>query len=125
MAELLSITLKELQIKSKLLTITANNAGNNKTLISKLYFNLTKKILTFETASLETKQLHFQDINNYIRCLAYILNLIISDIFTALKTGDHQTVVAAYNLIQENKNIKPHSAIARLRIMTFWIARTL
>jgi len=98
-AELLSITLKELQIKSKLLTITADNANNNKTLISKLYFNLTEKFLTFETTSLETKQLHFQNINNYIRCLAHILNLIISDILTTLKAGDHQTAITTYNLI--------------------------
>ena len=117
-AELLSITLKELQIKSKLLTITADNANNNKTLISKLYFNLTEKFLTFETTSLETKQLHFQNINNYIRCLAHILNLIISDILTTLKAGDHQTAFTTYNLIQENKDIKPHSTIARLRIIT-------
>ncbi len=59
MAELLSITLEELQIESKLLTITADNAGNNETLMSELYFNLIEKFSTFETVSLETKQLHF------------------------------------------------------------------
>ena len=118
MAELLSITLEELQIESKLLTITADNTNNNETLISKLYFNLTEKFSTFEIISLKTKQLHFQDINNYIRYLAYILNLIISDILTALKADDHQTAVTAYDLIQENKDIGPHSAIARFRIIT-------
>ena len=63
MVELLNITLEKLQIESKLLTITADNTSNNETLISKLYFNLTEKFLTFETTSLETKQLHFCNSN--------------------------------------------------------------
>ncbi len=67
--------------------------------MSELYFNLTEKFLIFETTSLKIKQLHFQDINNYIRCLAHILNLIISNIFTTLKAGDHQIAVTIYNLI--------------------------
>jgi hypothetical protein len=43
MAELLQNMLEELQIKQKLLTITADNAANNKTLVSELVFNLTEK----------------------------------------------------------------------------------
>jgi len=99
MTELLNITLKELQIESKLLTITADNTGNNEILMLKLYFNLTEKFSTFEIISLKIKQLHFQNINNYIRCLAHILNLIISNIFTVLKTNNYQTAITACNLI--------------------------
>jgi hypothetical protein len=43
MAERLQRMLAELQIENKLLTITADNASNNETLASELYFNLTEK----------------------------------------------------------------------------------
>jgi hypothetical protein len=45
-ADLLGLTLKELGIKHKILTITADNATNNESLISELYFNLKEKFLS-------------------------------------------------------------------------------
>lgn len=43
MAETLQRMLVELQIEEKLLTITADNASNNETLVSELYFNMLEK----------------------------------------------------------------------------------
>jgi len=43
MAETLQRMLVELQIEEKLLTITADNASNNETLASELYFNMLEK----------------------------------------------------------------------------------
>lgn len=42
-AELLHSTLEELELEHKILTITADNATNNESLISELYFNFKEK----------------------------------------------------------------------------------
>jgi hypothetical protein len=126
MAELLSKTLAELNIECKLLTITEDNATNNEILMSELYFRLAEKFpktIQPNTQS-NTACLHFQGVDSYVRCLAHILNFIVHDILAALKAGDHKTAVAVCDLMQENKQIGSHSAMARLRIMTLWIART-
>lgn len=123
MAELLQNTLEELQIEQKLLTITADNAANNESLVSELFFNITDKFSG--SISLDgARSLRFQGEDSYIRCMAHVLNLIVSDILSALKAGDHGTAVAACDLMQKNREIGPHSALARLRIMALWIART-
>jgi hypothetical protein len=124
MAELLQQTLAELQIEHKVLTITADNAANNETLMSELYLNLTEIFSSADASKQSTANLRFQGVDSYIRCLAHVLNLIVSDILSALKAGDHKTATAACDLMQDNKDIGPHSALARLRIMALWIART-
>jgi hypothetical protein len=120
MADLLGSALEELGIEHKILTITADNATNNESLMSELYFNLKEKFLGVR----ETDAFHFQGADSYIRCLAHVLNLIVSDILSALKSGDHKTAVTACDLMQENKDIGMHSVLSRLRIMSLWIART-
>lgn len=120
MADLLGSTLEELGIEHKILTITADNATNNESLMSELYFNLKEKFLGVG----ETDAFHFQGADSYIRCLAHVLNLIVSDILSALKSGDHKTAVTTCDLMQENKDIGMHSVLSRLRIMSLWIART-
>lgn len=124
MAELLQNMLSELQLEDKLLTITADNASNNEALASELYFNLSE---TYPSDSLDPScsgHLRFLGIDSYIRCLAHVLNLIVSDILSAKKSGDHRSAAEACNLLQENKNMGQHSALARLRIMALWISRT-
>ncbi|KAL3262695.1 hypothetical protein ABHI18_002508 [Aspergillus niger] len=100
MAEVLQKTLEELQIEEKLLTITADNASNNETLLSELYFNVAEKHSSQESTVSGQRRLRFQGVDSYIRCLAHVLNLI------------------------ENEKIGRHSALARLRIMALWILRT-
>ncbi|GCB25878.1 putative AC transposase [Aspergillus awamori] len=123
MAEVLQKTLEELQIEEKLLTITADNASNNETLLSELYFNLAEKHSSQESTVSGQRRLRFQGVDSYIRCLAHVLKLIVSDILSGLKSGDHKSAIEACDLLQENKKIGRHSALARLRIMALWILR--
>jgi hypothetical protein len=53
-----------------------------------------------------------------------MLNLIISNILLALKAGNHKITTTAYDPMQDNKDIRLYSALARLWIMALWIART-
>jgi hypothetical protein len=124
LAEVLQKMLVELQIEEKLLTITADNASNNETLASELYFNLAEKYNSEDATISDKGRLRFQGVDSYIRCLAHILNLIVRDILSALKSGDHKSALEACDLLQENKKIGQHSALARLRIMALWILRT-
>jgi hAT family protein len=124
MAETLQKMLVELRIEEKLLTITADNASNNETLASELYFNLSEKYNSKDSNVPDSGRLRFQGIDSYIRCLAHVLNLIVSDILTGMKSGDHKSAMEACDLLQENKKIGRQSALARIRIMVLWILRT-
>jgi hypothetical protein len=124
-AEMLHTTLEELGIEGKILTITADNATNNESLVSELFFSLKEKFKGSEIAFRETVIFRFQGVDSYIRCLAHVLNLIVSDILSALKCSDYKAAATACDLMQENKNIGMHSAVSRLRIISLWIARTL
>lgn len=125
MAELLQRMLSELQLEDKLLTITADNASNNESLASELYFNLSEKYTSDGFDPSYSGRLRFLGIDSYIRCLAHVLNLIVSDILSSIKSGDHRSAAEACDLLQENKKMGRHSALARLRIMALWICRTL
>jgi hypothetical protein len=124
MADMLHKTLVELGIERKLLTITADNASNNQTLVSDLYL-LQEQLLTDDTTG-RPEEFRFQGTDSYVRCLAHVLNLIVSDILSALRSGDRKSAVDACDLLQTNQNldIDSHSALSRLRIMALWIART-
>jgi hypothetical protein len=124
MAELLQKMLSELQIEQKLLTITADNATNNESLVSELYFNLKEKYSSNDSNPTHQTSLRFQGVDSYIRCLAHVLNLIVKDILSMMKSGDHKSALDACGLLQENKDIGQHSALARLRIMALWISKT-
>lgn len=124
MAEVLQTLRTELRIEHKLLTIAADNAINNKCLLSELYRNLTEKFQATNGAPSDTGALRFQRADSYIRCTVYVLNLIVRDILDTLKAGDHSSAAAACDLLQESKDFAPQSPLAHLRIMALWIART-
>lgn len=105
MAELLRNMLSELQLEDKLLTITADNASNNETLASELYFHLSEKYNSDSFDPSCSGHLRFLGIDSYIRCLAHVLNLIVSDILSAMKSGDNRSAAEACDLLQENKEI--------------------
>lgn len=46
-----------------------------------------------------------------------------SDILLAMKSGDHRSAAEACDLLQENKKMGRHTALARLRIMALWISK--
>lgn len=124
MAQLVQEMLTELQIEHKLLTITADNAANNETLMSELYFSLKDTLPADGNASADKEDLRFLGVDSYVRCLAHVLHLITSNILSELKVGDHKTANEMCDLLQQNKKIGRHSALARLRILVLWIART-
>ena len=80
MADLLHTTLEELGIEGKVLTITADNATNNESLMSELFFNMKEKLHSPEIAVGETDTIRFQGVDSYVRCLAHVLNLTVGDI---------------------------------------------
>jgi hypothetical protein len=118
MAEMLHTTLEELGIEGKILTITADNATNNESLISELFFSLKEKFKGSEIAFGETDIFRFQGADSYIRCLVHVLDLIVGDILSALKCSNYKAAATACDLMQENKNIGMHSAVSRLRIIS-------
>ena len=88
-----------LQLEKKLLTITADNASNNETLASELYFNLSEKYASDDSSSSSDGRLRFQGVDSYIRCLAHILNLIVKDMLMAMKSRDHRSAMEACDLL--------------------------
>ncbi|KAJ5123842.1 uncharacterized protein N7515_007667 [Penicillium bovifimosum] len=123
-AETLQKMLVELRIEEKLLTITADNASINETLASALYLNLSKKYNSVDSNSSDKGRLRFQGIDSYIRCLANVLNLLVRDILSGMKSRNHTSAVEASDLLQGNEKIGRQSALARIRMMTFWILKT-
>lgn len=123
MAEVLQKMLVELQIEKRL-KITFDNASNNETLASDLYFDLAEKYNSEGSNALDKRCLRFQGVDSYIRCLAHVLNFIVSDILSAMKSGDHKSAIEACDLLWQNKNTRRHSALAQLRIMALWILKT-
>lgn len=123
-AEILQKLLMELRIGHKLLTITADNASNNETMMSELFFGLQEKLTTDDIEFFEMKPLRFRGKDSYIRCLAHVLNLIVGDILASLKCGTLNTSIEACDRLQQNKEIGQHSPLARLRIIALWISRT-
>ncbi|KAK9371827.1 uncharacterized protein V1513DRAFT_386091 [Lipomyces chichibuensis] len=82
MAMVVGDLLDELNLNSKVLTITGDNASNNEAMISELYENLLTKVSTAEDPSgnNERRVMRFEGSSSYIRCIAHVLNLIVGDI---------------------------------------------
>ncbi|KAK9427533.1 hypothetical protein V1505DRAFT_358692 [Lipomyces doorenjongii] len=70
------------------------------------------------------KRLRFQGIDSYVRYLAHVLNLIVTDILASLKSGNRASAEHACDLMNSSQDIGSHSALSRLRIMALWISRT-
>ncbi|KAK9371707.1 uncharacterized protein V1513DRAFT_434415 [Lipomyces chichibuensis] len=87
--------------KRKLLAVTADNAANNETLVSELYFNLAEKFRSEDSLAGFEQCFRYQGLDSYIRCTAHVLN----------KAGDHSTAIAACDLMQRNNAIGPHASI--------------
>jgi hypothetical protein len=114
MADMVYCVLKELELTKKLITVTADNAGNNGTFVESLGLKLKDEI----------DGPRFQGRESFINCLAHVLNLIVKDILKALKCGDTKAADKACDQIHDGKPIGLHSAMSRLRILSLWILRT-
>jgi hypothetical protein len=91
MAEMIENLLIELNLKRKLLTITADNASINETLVSALYLILCTRVTTTDDIVSGNRAIRFQGLDSYIRCLAHILNLTVKEMLSALKSGDSKS----------------------------------
>jgi hypothetical protein len=118
--------LVELDLTSKLTTITGDNASNIQEMVSELHFTLEEKSL---------QPIRFRGVDSYIRCLAHILNLIVKDILRSLKSGSVSEANEICDNLQSRNSqsgnsqstspsISSQSALSRLRILAIWISRS-
>ena len=119
LAAAIEITLTELGLEQKLITITGDNASNNETMASALFYCLSEKL----KARGGDTTLLYQGLDSYVRCLAHILNLIVKDILKALKSGDVEEAQDACDSLQNGRSITAQTALAKLRVLALWISR--
>src|SRR3977135_199613 len=116
MAEVVLNCLLELKIGSKLLTITGDNANNNKALVWELYDKLCERYeLREDDSGIGSEPIRFQGLQSYVRCLAHIINLIVKDILTALKSGDVGASSTACDQLGKDSFHQSQSVIALVR----------
>jgi hypothetical protein len=77
----------ELEIALKLLTITGDNASNNGTLCDALYTELLKTYDDEDDVFRIKPLMRFRYRKSFIRCLAYVINLIYKEILATLSLG--------------------------------------
>ncbi|KAK9364368.1 hypothetical protein V1509DRAFT_643760, partial [Lipomyces kononenkoae] len=114
MAQMVLDVLKELDLTKKLIAVTADNASNNGTFVETLGLMLEE----------EGDDVRFRGREDFISCLAHVLNLIVKDILKSLKPGDTSSANEACDQIARGGPIGSHSAFSRLRILSLWILRT-
>jgi hypothetical protein len=114
LATAVQCTLSELDLESKVIAITGDNASNNEVMASELYHALKES----------SPEIQFHGVDSYIRCLAHILNLIVKDILRALKSGSTQEAYAVCDSLREGEPITTQTALAKLRILALWISRS-
>ena len=121
--------LVELNLTSKLMTITGDNASNNNSMALELFKLLNDDISSQPDLNSDVSQTRplFQGLDSYIRCLAHIMNLIVKDILMALKGGSveeaHATCDEMYKGLMRTA-LLVLSPLAKLRILTVWIHRS-
>ncbi len=119
MARIVFELLHELDIKSKVLSITSDNTSNNETLVEEFHSSLCKHF----AESLHAIRFHGQD--SFIRCLAHVLNLIVKKILSTLKSRNRKSAEASIELVSQYRYLNTtDSALARLRVLAIWISWT-
>jgi len=104
--------LKELDIESKLLSITADNVFNNETLMDAIENSLQDQISNSDNP-INTPRFHGQA--SYIRCLAHILNRIVNKLLETLKSGNRASAEHAIDQVKNRQYLSTtDSALARL-----------
>jgi hypothetical protein len=110
----------ELGIEDKLISITGDNASNNESMASELYFSLSDRPRVEDT----TPAPLYRGLDSYIRCLAHVLNRIVKDILRTLGSGTMEQAQVACDCLQTGNSITEHSAIGKLRVLALWINRS-
>jgi len=86
----------ELDIECKVLSITGDNTSNNETLMDEVETGLSKRFPSIDNIS-NNPRFHGQD--SYIRCIAYVLDLIVKLILKTLNLGDRASINNAIELM--------------------------
>ena len=114
--------LEELNIETKLLSITGDNASNNETLMDAVESGLQDK---FSLSENETNTIRFQGRESFIRCLAHVLNLIVKKLLETLKSGNRASALESIRQVDNRQYLDTtDSALARLRVLALWISDT-
>jgi hypothetical protein len=82
-------SLEQLRVLQKLLALTADNASNNDTLVEHLHCQLLTQFddkVDLELSNIKPI-MRFRGKQHRIRCIAHVLNLIVGQILSSLKTG--------------------------------------
>lgn len=112
--------LKDLDLDSKLLTITADNASNNGKMISEIFDELV-----LQREDDESFKFRFQGQRSFVRCFAHILNLIVKEILSNLHTGEDVIAADIANEIDtEDRSQRQLSLIDRIRVCCHLASRT-
>jgi hypothetical protein len=112
----------ELDIECKLLSITADSASNNETLIDAIENSLQDQFSNPDNLT-NTPRFHGQI--SYIRCLAHVLNRIVKKLFETLKSGNCASAELAIEQVTNCQYLNTtDSAFARLRVLALWILGT-
>ena len=114
--------LKELNIETKLLSITGDNASNNETLVDAVENGLRDQ---FPPSDNHTNTPRFQGQESYIRCLAHVLNLIVKKLLQTLKSGNRTSAELAISQVENREYLNTTDPpLARLRVPALWISWT-
>lgn len=108
----------ELGLERKLLTITGDNASNNMTMAEVLLESLESRLGIARPL--------YRGMASYIRCLAHILNLVVQDILSYLKSMTCAQADRVCDKIQRygfDTNMD-QSVLGRLSIFAVWVARS-
>ncbi|OXV05588.1 hypothetical protein Egran_06644 [Elaphomyces granulatus] len=114
--------LQELNIETKLLSITGDNASNNETLVDTVENGLRDR---FSLPDNEIDTPRFQGRASFVRCLAHILNLIVKKLLETLKSGNRASAEQSIHEVENRLYLNTtDSALARLRVLALWISWT-
>src|SRR5450432_3197781 len=123
MAGIVLELLQELDIESKVITITSDNASNNETMIDAIDSSLLER---FPRSNNLLNMPRFHGQSSYIRCIAHVLNRIVKLILKTLNSGDRTAANDAIELVSNRQYMDTSdSALARLRVLIIWISRSL
>jgi hypothetical protein len=117
-------SLEGLRISRKLLALTADNALNNNTLVEHLHRRLLTQFDDEVDPELSNIKpvMQFWSKQHRIRCIAHILNLIVSQILSSLKTG---TAKEARDFDETQvKSIGPLNGVVKIRLIVLWIFKS-
>lgn len=115
----LTNALQRYNLVEKLVSITADNASNNKSLNDQMFNTLQQKLQQGHQLLIK-----FQGTHSFVRCLAHIINLLVKDILAALKCGDYEDANNVIDKIEENNQMTTISVVLKLRSLILHVRRS-